>query len=88
MAVLGVETIRMSSKGQVVIPQDVRKQVHAEEGTVFAVVGSGDTIMLKKVETPSKQALLKDLEAIAREGRRRLEKKGLNEGDLRVRARG
>lgn len=85
---MDVETIRMSSKGQVVIPQDVREQVHAEEGTVFAVVGRGDTIMLKKVETPSKQALLKDLETIAREGRKRLEKKGLNEGDLRGRARG
>jgi len=56
-----VETIKMSSKGQVVIPQDIREELHMHEGTVFAVVGSKDTIVLKKIATPSKAELLKGI---------------------------
>ncbi|VVB81041.1 Uncharacterised protein [uncultured archaeon] len=33
-----VETVKMSSKGQIVIPQDIREELHASEGTVFSVV--------------------------------------------------
>lgn len=77
-----VETIKMSSKGQVVIPQDIRKEIEADEGTVFAVVGSRDTIVLKKIQTPSKEALIKDLESIAKEGRKRAEKLGIQERDV------
>ena len=77
-----VVTTKMSSKGQIVIPQDIRKELHADEGTVFAVVGSKDTIILKKIEKPSKKAIMKDLEAIAKEGRKRLEQKGIKESDI------
>ncbi|MBI4015118.1 MAG: hypothetical protein HY362_00135 [Candidatus Aenigmarchaeota archaeon] len=74
-----VETTKMSSRGQIVIPQDVRREIHATDGTMFAVIGNKDMIVLKKIETPSKENLIKELEIIAREGRRRLEKRGLNE---------
>ena len=77
-----VETIKMSSKGQVVIPQGIREEIEADEGTVFAVVGSKDTIVLKKIQTPSKEELIKDLEGIAKEGRRRAEKIGIKERDI------
>jgi len=77
-----VETVRMSSKGQIVIPQDIREDINANEGTVFAVVGSKDTVIFKKISTPSKQELIKDLEKIAKEGRKRLERKGLKEKDI------
>ena len=43
-----IETVRMSSKGQIVIPQDVREELHAHTGTVFAVMGSKDAIVLRK----------------------------------------
>ena len=42
-----VETTKMSSRGQVVIPQDLREELGIEEGTVFAVMGSRDTLILK-----------------------------------------
>ena len=71
-----VETIKMSSKGQIVIPQDIREELQATEGTIFAVVGSKDTVVLKKMEKPSKESLIKELETIAKEGRKRLERKG------------
>lgn len=77
-----METTKMSSRGQVVIPENVRAVVSASEGTLFAVVGSKDTIVLKKIGMPSKEALIKDLEKIAREGRARLESKGLKESDI------
>ncbi len=79
---MSVETVRMSSKGQIVIPQDLREKLNAAEGTVFAVIGSKDAIVLKKVETPSKEELIKDLETIAKEGRKRLEARGVKESDI------
>lgn len=77
-----VETTRMSSRGQVVIPQDIRDEMNADEGTVFAVFGSKDSVLLKKIETPSKEALVKDLERIAKQGRKRLESRDLKESDI------
>ena len=77
-----VETIKMSSKGQVVIPQDIREEIEAYEGTIFAVVGSKDTIVLKKIQTPSKEELIRDLKKIAIEGRKRAEKLGIKESDV------
>lgn len=79
---MSVETIRMSSKGQIVIPQDIREELQVEEGTVFAVVGGKDTIILKRIATPSKEELLRNLSAIALEGRKRAEKLGIKESDL------
>lgn len=79
---MAIETTRMSSKGQVVIPQDIRSEVNAEEGTIFAVIASKDAIVLKKIGTPSKADLLKELDKIATEGRKRLQKLGIKEGDI------
>jgi AbrB family looped-hinge helix DNA binding protein len=46
------EVTKMSSKGQVVIPQRLRDRMHIKEGSKFAVVGMDDTIILKKLEPP------------------------------------
>jgi len=77
-----VETVKMSSKGQIVIPQGIREEINADEGTVFAVIGGQDTVVLKKIETPTKEQLIKELSSIAKEGRKRLERKGLKESDI------
>lgn len=79
-----VETVRMSSKGQIVIPQDVREELQVDEGTVFAVVGSRDTIILKKIATPSKEELIKSLGFFAKKARIRLQSKGITEKDLQA----
>ena len=76
-----IETTKMSSKGQIVIPQDIREELNAKEGTVFVVINTKDTIILKKIETPSKEDLIRDLKEIAKEGRR-LESKGIKESDI------
>lgn len=52
-----VELTTLSSKGQVVIPQSVRDELDLKEGETFAVVGKEDTILLKRVDLPSKKEL-------------------------------
>ena len=77
-----VETIKMSSRGQVVIPQDIREELKVSEGTIFSVVSAKDAIILKKISTPSKEDLIKEIGAIALEGRKRAEKLGIKESDV------
>ena len=79
---MAVEMIKMSSKGQIVIPQDIRTEICASEGTMFAVVSGRDSIVLKKIDMPSKEDLICELKEIAKEGRKRLEAKGIKEADI------
>ena len=76
------ETIKMSSRGQIVIPQDIREELKASEGTIFSVVSVKDTIILKKILTHSKEELIKEMGTIALEGRKRAEKLGIKESDV------
>lgn len=76
------ETIKMSSRGQIVIPQDIREEIKASEGTIFSVVSAKDTIILKKLLTPSKEDLIKEIGAIALEGRKRAVKLDIKESDV------
>jgi AbrB family looped-hinge helix DNA binding protein len=78
-----VETVKMSSRGQIVIPQGIRQDVHAEEGTVFAVVSNKDTVILKKITTPTKEQLIHDLRSIAKKSKKKLQARGITEEDLR-----
>ncbi len=79
---MAVEMVKMSSKGQIVIPKDIRAEISASEGTMFAVVSGRDSIVLKKIATPSKEDLIRELKEIAKEGRKRLEAKGIKEADI------
>jgi len=81
---MSIETTKMSSRGQIVIPQDIRESVEAKEGTVFAIFGNGDTIILKKMETPTKEKIIDDLRKIAKEGRKKAEKLGIKESDVSI----
>ena len=64
MATLG--TTRMSSRGQVVIPESVRKELGLETGTHFVVVGKGDVVILMTARLPS----MRDFDALIAETRR------------------
>lgn len=49
-----METTRLSSKGQVIIPKGVRKSHHWEAGLELVVIDTGDGILLKpKVPFPA-----------------------------------
>ena len=79
---MATETIKMSSRGQIVIPQDIREELKVSEGTLFSVVSAKDAIILKKIAMPSKEDLIKELGAIALEGSKRAEKLGIKESDV------
>ncbi|MEM2905447.1 MAG: AbrB/MazE/SpoVT family DNA-binding domain-containing protein [Candidatus Bathyarchaeia archaeon] len=46
---LEVATTKVSSKGQVVIPADVKRAVGIREGERLLVIALGDTILLKRM---------------------------------------
>jgi len=45
-------TTTLSSRGQVVIPLQVRQMLHLEPGTEFLVVAKGDTVVLQRFAEP------------------------------------
>ena len=63
-------TTRMSSKGQVVIPEDVRKALGLEVGAQFVVMGEGDTVVLKRIAVPAKSELRAILGKVRSQARR------------------
>ncbi len=48
-----IATTKMSSKGQVVIPEDIRVRLGLEPGEQFVVIGEKDVVILKKIVHPS-----------------------------------
>jgi AbrB family looped-hinge helix DNA binding protein len=45
-------TTRLSSKGQVVIPEEIRERLGLKPGDQFVVIGEGDAVILKVLEAP------------------------------------
>lgn len=52
-----VETTRVSSRGQVVIPKAIREELELEEGDQLAVYGQDDAIVLRRVRVPEAEEL-------------------------------
>jgi AbrB family looped-hinge helix DNA binding protein len=48
-----VSTTKISSKGQVVIPEQIRKSMGLQQGAEFVVVADKDAIILKTIQPPS-----------------------------------
>ena len=49
-----IETAKMSERGQIIIPKEVREEVDASADTIFAVSTlDKDTIVMKKLDTTS-----------------------------------
>ncbi len=46
------EVTTVSEKGQVVIPQSLRKELGIKPRTKFLIFGRGDTVVMKKLELP------------------------------------
>ena len=71
-------TTKLSSKGQVVIPEEIRDRLGLEPGTQFVVLGDRDVVILKVIQTPD-MAEFDDLVGRARKAARRA---GLNKRDV------
>ena len=48
-----LEIACVSSRGQMVIPQKVREDMHIQDGEKFAVIWHGDTMIFKRIDKPS-----------------------------------
>jgi AbrB family looped-hinge helix DNA binding protein len=55
-----METTRLSSKGQIILPKAVRDLHHWAPGTDFSVEDTGDGVLLRPIR-PGRQARLDDL---------------------------
>ena len=74
----GIETTKMSSKGQVVIPDGIRKRLRLKAGAQFVVIGEDDTVILKVIAPPD-MSQFDDLISRARGEARRA---GLRRSDI------
>ena len=75
---MAVSTTKMSSKGQVVIPEEVRDRLQLREGAQFVVVGRGDTVVLKVISEPS----LEQFDDLLSEARSQAKKAKLKPDDV------
>ena len=71
-------TTKMSSKGQVVIPEDIRRRLKLKNGSRFVVVGKDDVIILKTIAPPS----MAEFDGMIAEARRQARKAGLKRADI------
>jgi AbrB family looped-hinge helix DNA binding protein len=55
-----METTRLSSKGQVILPKSVRDQHHWTAGMDFSVEDTGDGVLLRPIR-PSQPSRLEDV---------------------------
>ena len=73
-----VATTRLSSKGQVVIPEELRRRLGLEPGTRFVVLGEDDVVILKTIRRPR----MRDFDTLTREARRQARKAGMKRSDV------
>lgn len=73
-----IETTRMSSKGQVVIPEAVRNRLGLKTGAQFVVMGDRDVVILKTIAAPARS----EFAAIAAKARRQAREAGLQVSDV------
>jgi len=75
---MAVSTTKMSSRGQVVIPEEIRQRAKLREGSRFVVLYHGDAVVLKIISEPSKE----ELQAMLDKVRSQVRKAGLKKSDL------
>jgi AbrB family looped-hinge helix DNA binding protein len=65
-----VATTRLSSKGQIVIPESVRDALGLKPGAQFVVTGERDVVILKVVSAPAVSEFSKLVARVRRQARR------------------
>jgi AbrB family looped-hinge helix DNA binding protein len=73
-----VATTKLSSKGQVVIPEEIRKRLGLEPGAQFVVVGDGDVVILKTIQAPQ----MSQFDDLVRQARGAARAAGMKQADI------
>jgi AbrB family looped-hinge helix DNA binding protein len=74
----GLSTTKMSSKGQIVIPEAIRKRLGLKPGSQFVVVGNKDTVILKAITPPS----MDEFDELIAEARKQARRVGIKQSDI------
>ena len=75
---INFSTTKMTSKGQVVIPEETRKRLGMKPGTQFMVLESPDALIFKVIQPPS----MDDFDKLLAETRRQARKAGMKKSDI------
>jgi AbrB family looped-hinge helix DNA binding protein len=73
-----LSTTKMSSKGQVVIPEEIREQLHLHAGSQFIVIAENGVVILKVIDTPK----LSDFKSIIAKARKAAKAAGVTPEDI------
>ena len=73
-----IATTRMSSKGQVVIPEAIRKRLKLKEGAQFIVMGEDDVVILKAITAPG----IDTFDTLIQQARQQAKTAGLERADI------
>ncbi len=74
-----LSTTKLSSKGQVVIPEEIRQRLGLKEGMQFLVLGERDVVILKSIAPPS----MEEFDQLLRRARDAARKAGMKPTDVR-----
>lgn len=73
-----ISTTKMSSKGQVVIPEQIRAQLDLEAGSRFVVVEDEDVVILKRITAPTPG----EFDGLIKQARAQARAAGLKKSDI------
>lgn len=73
-----IATTKMSSKGQVVIPEEIRRRLGLKAGSQFVVVGEKGVVILKAISPPS----MTEFDELISEARKQARSAGMRRSDI------
>jgi len=73
-----IATTKMSSRGQVVIPEEIRNRLGLKAGIQFVVLGERDVVILKTLAAPS----MTEFDDLISKARKQAKKSGLKRSDV------
>ena len=75
-----ISTTKMSSKGQVVIPEAIRKKLELKSGDQFIVTGNKDIVILKSISPSS----LDEFDDLTEEARRQAKRACMKRSGIKL----
>lgn len=77
-----IELTKMTSKGQVVIPQDIREEAGLKEGEKFFVYSKDDSIILKRARKVRTAEDMEQFDQMVKEFQAMAKEKGITKKDV------
>jgi AbrB family looped-hinge helix DNA binding protein len=71
-------TTKMSSKGDVIIPEEIRKRLNLKSGSQFVVIADNDVVVLKNITPPT----MEEFDTLIAQARAAGKEAGLKKKDI------